>query len=204
MFNKPAKPPVTGRATPIVTSVDTLPPPIPTPIKRPVVSAPSAPVSSSSGLRMGNAPSVISSDMAVKGSIMTSGDVQVDGILEGDIQAGKLMIGDGAQVFGEIIAESIEVRGRVVGAVRARKTHLYSSAHIEGDIITAVFAVESGAFFDGRCKHDQDPLKGLIAQVEPQHVHMPEPETSSLSFEEPVAAAAPQTLAEAPKESEPA
>lgn len=165
MFNKPVKASATGRTTPIVTSVDTLPPPIPTPVKRaPVV--PSSVSASSASSRMAKAPSVVSSDMAIKGSVLTTGDVQVDGIVEGDIQAGKLIIGDSAQVFGEVIAESIEVRGRIVGSIRARKTHLYSSAHIEGDIITAVFAVESGAFFDGRCKHDQDPLKGLIAQPE--------------------------------------
>ncbi len=158
MFNKSPKP----SAMPD-TKAENGPPAIPMPNTKPA--APKASTMSNPRAEM-ISPSVFSSDMSIKGSIITNGDVQIDGVVEGDVRAGKLSIGDTAQVFGEITAESIEVRGKVIGSVRARKVHLYTNAHVEGDIITSVFAVESGAYFDGRCKHDQDPIKGLIMSHE--------------------------------------
>ena len=68
------------------------------------------------------------------------------------------MIGDKAEIHGEIIAEDVTVRGRVVGRIRARKVLLCATSHVEGDILHEAFAVESGAFFEGNCRHSDNPL----------------------------------------------
>lgn len=154
MFNKSSK---SNHDTDAMS--DNMPPPIPSPSKPSTSPAPSQqPVAT----KQPSAASVISADMSMKGSVISNGDVHIDGIVEGDVRAQKLIIGDTAQVFGEVTAEMIEVRGKVVGSLQSRKVHLYANAYVEGDIVTAVFAVESGAFFDGRCKHEQDPIKGLM------------------------------------------
>ena len=43
-------------------------------------------------------------------------------------------------------------------AARARQVQLASTARIEGDIVHSALSVESGAFFDGHCRHASDPL----------------------------------------------
>lgn len=104
------------------------------------------------------APSILSADLTITGSISSEGEVQLDGIVEGDVRAGSLSIGEEATVKGEVVAESVVVRGRVEGSVRARQVQLAATARIEGDIIHATLAVESGAYFDGHCRRSSDPL----------------------------------------------
>lgn len=104
------------------------------------------------------APSILSGDIVITGSIVSEGEVQLDGTVDGDIRAGSLIIGEEASVNGEVYAETVVVRGRVNGSVRARQVQLSSSARIEGDIVHAALSVESGAFFDGHCRHASDPL----------------------------------------------
>ncbi len=68
------------------------------------------------------------------------------------------MIGDKAVINGEIFAEDVTVRGRVQGSIRARKVLLCSTCHVEGNILHEAFAVETGAFFEGNCRHADNPL----------------------------------------------
>lgn len=104
------------------------------------------------------APSILSGDLVMTGSISSDGEVQLDGSVEGDVRAGSLTIGEEASVKGEIVAETVIVRGKVTGSIRARQVQLASTARIEGDIVHSALSVESGAFFDGNCRHSSDPL----------------------------------------------
>jgi len=104
------------------------------------------------------APSIFSSDLLVEGTLHSDGDIQIDGRIDGNIRSGSLTIGERAIINGEIVANDIIVRGRVLGSIRARKVQLSSTAHVEGDILHNALAVESGAFFDGNCRHAEDPL----------------------------------------------
>ena len=109
------------------------------------------------------APSILSSDLVLTGSIVSDGEIQLDGQVDGDVKAGSLIIGEDASVNGEVQAETVVIRGKVNGSVRARQVQLASTARIEGDIVHAALSVESGAFFDGHCRHSTDPLKDSSA-----------------------------------------
>jgi cytoskeletal protein CcmA (bactofilin family) len=112
----------------------------------------------SSAPRPKAAPSVLSSDLTIKGNLETSGDIQIEGVLEGDIKAHLLTVGESAIVKGEIIADDVVVNGRVVGCVRGLKVRLTSTARVEGDVIHKTIAIESGAHFEGSVKRNDDPL----------------------------------------------
>ncbi len=116
--------------------------------------------------RVLSAPSIISADMAIQGALNSSGDIQIDGRLEGDVRSVGLVIGEKAEIHGEIYAEDVTVRGKVVGRIRARKVLLAATSHVEGDILHEAFAVESGAFFEGNCRHSDNPL-GDGSSVQP-------------------------------------
>ena len=62
--------------------------------------------------------SVLSSDLTILGNVKTSGDIQIEGVVEGDIRAHLLTVGESATIKGEIVADDIVVHGRVVGRVR--------------------------------------------------------------------------------------
>ncbi len=102
--------------------------------------------------------SVLSSDLTVTGNLKTSGDIQVEGTVEGDIRAHLLTIGETATIRGEIVADDVVVNGRVIGRVRGLKVRLTSTARVEGDIIHKTIAIESGAHFEGSVQRQEDPL----------------------------------------------
>ena len=106
------------------------------------------------------APSILSSDLTIKGHMTTTGDIQVEGTVEGDIKAHLLTVGENATIKGEVIADDVVVTGRVVGRVRGLKVRLTSTAQVEGDIIHKTIAIESGAHFEGSVQRQEDPLAG--------------------------------------------
>ena len=102
--------------------------------------------------------SVLSSDLTIEGNIKTTGDIQVEGTIKGDIRAHLLTVGEGATIQGEVIADDVVVNGRIVGRVRGLKVRLTSTARVEGDIIHMTIAIESGAHFEGSVQRKDDPL----------------------------------------------
>jgi cytoskeletal protein CcmA (bactofilin family) len=111
-------------------------------------------------LRSSSAPSIISADLVVQGTLTSTGDIQIDGKVEGNVRSDGLVIGDKACIEGDVVAEDVTVRGRVRGSIRARKILLAATCHVEGDILHETFAVETGAFFEGNCRHSDNPLAG--------------------------------------------
>lgn len=117
----------------------------------------------SSSMKAAGVPSIISADVVMRGNINAGGEVQFDGTLEGDIKAASLIIGEKASVKGEIVCESVTVRGRVEGSIRAKQVALAATSHIIGDILHSSLSVESGAHFEGNCRHSDDPLSEAAA-----------------------------------------
>lgn len=129
------------------------PPPQMRPAAAPMVEAPKrAPAAARAG------PSLFSADVKMKGAIVSQGEVQIDGVIEGDVRASSLTIGDTGAVKGEVVAESVVVRGTVEGRIRARKVQLCTGAKVRGDIFHASLAIEPNALFEGAVKHAQDPM----------------------------------------------
>ncbi len=119
-------------------------------------------------------PSLISRDLTIKGNMSTTGDIQVEGTVEGDVRAHLLTVGETATIRGEIVADDVVVNGRVVGRLRGLKVRLTESAQVEGDIVHKTIAIESGAHFEGSVQRNDDPLsdagsgKRSIAAPSPQ------------------------------------
>jgi cytoskeletal protein CcmA (bactofilin family) len=104
------------------------------------------------------AASVLSSDLTVTGNLRTTGDIVIEGTIDGDIRAHLLTVGETATIRGEIVADDIVINGRVIGRVRGLKVRLTSTARVEGDIIHKTIAIESGAHFEGSVQRQDDPL----------------------------------------------
>lgn len=102
--------------------------------------------------------SQLSADLHITGNLKTSGDIQIEGTVDGDIRAHLLTVGEGATVNGECMADDVVVNGRIVGTVRGLKVRLTSTARVEGDIIHKTIAIESGAHFEGSVQRQDDPL----------------------------------------------
>ena len=124
-------------------------------------SAPAAPAPSefkASAPKAKPPASLLSADLHVTGNMKTTGDINVEGTVEGDIRAHLLTIGESATIKGEVTADDVVINGRIVGRVRGLKVRLTSTARVEGDIIHKTIAIESGAHFEGSVQRQDDPL----------------------------------------------
>ena len=126
------------------------------------------------------APSIISADVVVTGTLSSTGDMQVDGRVEGDVHSAALVVGEKATIQGEVLADEVTVRGRIEGSIRARKVLLCSTCHVEGNILHEAFAVEAGAFFEGNCRHSDNPLADENAKRNPGYERKPIGASASL------------------------
>ena len=102
--------------------------------------------------------SVLSSDLLITGTLKTAGSIQIEGQIDGDIHAHLLTVGVDATIKGEVIADDVVINGHVVGSVRGLKVRLTPTAHVEGDIVHKIIAIESGAHFEGSAKRQDHPL----------------------------------------------
>jgi cytoskeletal protein CcmA (bactofilin family) len=109
-------------------------------------------------------PSIIGEDLSIAGNVTSKGEIQVDGEIQGDIHCGSLLLGDKSQVIGNVIAEDVVVRGRVVGSVRGLRVTLQAQSHVEGDIFHQSLAIEQGAYFEGKSRRSDDPLAEVKAE----------------------------------------
>ncbi len=146
-----------------------------TPPKAPDAATPPSPAPSmtatSSAAAPGLAPkpsapkvaSLIANDMTLEGSITADGELQIDGIIRGDVRVGRLNIGESGTVEGSVYADSVELRGKVVGSITAKTVRLYGTCHVDGDITHEQLAMETGAFFQGRSLKFQRPPASVSA-----------------------------------------
>ena len=100
----------------------------------------------------------IGNDIVVNGSIVSSGEVIIEGTVEGDVRAQKIIVKNSANITGELVSEELIIHGRVSGVVRGIKILLASDCILNGDILHETLSIESGAQFEGSCKRSEDPL----------------------------------------------
>lgn len=127
-----------------------------------------------------SAPSVIGHDLSITGNMVSKGEIQIDGEIQGDIKSNHVIVGEKALITGSIAADEIVIRGKVMGSVRGKRVLLQTSSHVEGDIYHQALAIEQGAFFEGKSRRSSEPLsEGLAHTQQAQAPSAPAPEPSA-------------------------
>jgi cytoskeletal protein CcmA (bactofilin family) len=109
--------------------------------------------------------STISRGMTVVGRIVDEGTVHVLGQVEGEVRALTVLIGEGAKVDGDLVAEELTIGGMVKGTIHAKRVRLNSTAVVEGDIFHQSLSIEENARFEGSSKREDnagDALRTLL------------------------------------------
>jgi cytoskeletal protein CcmA (bactofilin family) len=100
--------------------------------------------------------SSISAGVTITGKISGSGAVHIFGRVQGELHASTVLIADGAEVEGDLIADDLTVGGRVKGTIRAKRVKLNSTASVEGDVFHRSLAIEENARFEGTSRRDEN------------------------------------------------
>lgn len=121
---------------------------------------------STGGTRSGGGSlSFIGREVTITGNIGGSGNLHIDGTVEGDVVASSLILGSEGHVRGNIVADSAQISGTVEGTVAAKSLVIEASARINGDLSYDAVSVASGAQVEGRVKRltrDAEPSLKLI------------------------------------------
>jgi cytoskeletal protein CcmA (bactofilin family) len=119
--------------------------------------------------------SCIGSGMSIVGNIECNGPAQVFGQIEGELHASNLLIGDGAQVEGSVIAQDVTVCGRVKGTIRAARVKLQNGGAVEGDIFHRSLAIDENSLFEGTSRRLENPtdLSSSVDAKSPQKTPLP-------------------------------
>lgn len=101
---------------------------------------------------MDRVTSVLGAGTSFNGRLSGSGGIRIEGAFEGEIELrGLLVIGESGRVTCEQIQAAIVViAGVVKGSINAEKVEIRATGRIWGDVATAAFSTEEGAFLQGQ------------------------------------------------------
>ncbi len=95
----------------------------------------------------------ISKSTVLTGDIVSSSDIRVDGILNGNIYTkGKLVVGEDAVIKGKLASANCDIWGKVDGDIYSLEcATLKASATVKGVIKSGKLCIELGSIFNGSC-----------------------------------------------------
>jgi cytoskeletal protein CcmA (bactofilin family) len=100
--------------------------------------------------------SFVGANSSFKGDVNTKGTLRVDGVVEGNITADWVVLGDKAQVKGDISVRGIVIGGRVDGNVRAKEiVEIKNKGRLSGEVVTNKLVVAEGGVLEGRSRMQQ-------------------------------------------------
>lgn len=98
--------------------------------------------------------SVIARDLQITGALRSDGEIQVDGIVNGDITAPSITIGQTGTVIGRLAAAEIRIWGTVHGELDADHISLARSARVYAQLRHAGLTIEEGAVLEQQVPND--------------------------------------------------
>jgi len=113
----------------------------------------SKPKHSSAAATTTSGMSIIGADVTITGNISATGDLHLDGMIEGDVTCATLTIGASGRVKGHIAADKAQLAGQIEGTIAVRALSVESTARITGDMSYESVSIANGAHVDGRVSH---------------------------------------------------
>ena len=105
------------------------------------------------------AASSISSGLTIVGKIIGHGALTIFGRVEGEVRASNVVIAEGAQMEGDVVAEELTVGGHVKGTIRANRVKVDSTGVVEGDIFHRTLTIEENARFEGTSRRSENAIE---------------------------------------------
>lgn len=97
------------------------------------------------------------SNMAFAGEMVIDGDVVIDHVQDGLVEARHVHLAPGADVSGTVVGREVVVDGRVAGAIYADRILLRPTATVEGELWFRELDLSPGAWFEGKSRRVDNP-----------------------------------------------
>lgn len=122
-----------------------------------------------SGSSSGGA-SVIAAGATLTGTVRGAGHLVIEGVLDGDLSAGTVLVAPGGLVRGEISADLLHVAGTVRGTAQVGTLRMDDCGRFSGDALYENLDVAPGATFDARCRAMPARAVGTAKAAAPRRV----------------------------------
>ena len=109
--------------------------------------------------------STLGPGMAIVGKIDCEGTLHIFGRIEGELRATNVLIGNGAQFDGNVIAQGVTIDGRLTGTIHATRVSLQSNAVVDGDIFHRVLSIDENAQFEGSSRRVENPTDSATSDL---------------------------------------
>ena len=94
---------------------------------------------------------IIGPETTLCGELKTTGTVRVDGILEGNLYADWVIIGEKGIIKGDVKTKGMVIGGKVNGNIRSDDVvEIKQKGEVSGEIYSSNLIIMEGAVFDGR------------------------------------------------------
>ena len=123
-----------------------------------------------------NSISRISAGTVIKGEINSPYDIRLDGTFEGKVYSkGRVVVGETADVKGDIICENIDLWGKVEGCIYVKDTlALMEGCSVNGNLHVRRLSVELGSTFNGNCRMITEAEFEKISGIAPAKTAAPQ------------------------------
>jgi cytoskeletal protein CcmA (bactofilin family) len=109
--------------------------------------------------------STLGPGMSIVGKIDCQGTLHIYGRIEGELRATNVLIGNGAQFDGNVIAQGVTIDGRLTGSIHATRVSLQSNAVVDGDIFHRVLSIDERAQFEGSSRRVDNPTDAATSAL---------------------------------------
>ncbi|KAA5805406.1 polymer-forming cytoskeletal protein [Alkalicaulis satelles] len=111
--------------------------------------------------------SIIAADARIVGAVTSTGEVQVEGRVEGELRAEALVISREGRVKGTVHAGSAVIHGCAEDTLYVRELRLMPGSRLVGDVNYQTLMIEGGAILDGLCRPQaRTAPAGSISQMD--------------------------------------
>jgi cytoskeletal protein CcmA (bactofilin family) len=143
------------------------------PLARPVVRQ-------STAANATDATASVSSGMTIVGKVNCDGTIKIFGRIEGELHGSTVVIAEGAQMEGDIVADDLTVGGHVKGTIHAKRVKLIGTADVDGDIHHRSLSIEENARFEGSSRREDSEKKNVIDATSRVQAKSPTARTGTL------------------------
>ncbi len=94
---------------------------------------------------------ILGPDTTLLGELNTKGTVRIDGLLEGNLNAEWVVVGENGSIRGDVVAKGMVIGGKITGNIRSSDlVEIKQKGEVVGEIYTTNLIIMEGAVFEGR------------------------------------------------------
>lgn len=97
-------------------------------------------------------PTIFAKDLKIEGQILSSGLIEIEGKVNGNIKGNSVILLEAGYIEGEVRAESFSIHGKFNGNIKAKNVFISGKANVTGVIEYSLLSIEDGASVEAKFK----------------------------------------------------